>query len=106
MTNNDDKSTQNAMYKLTDSAFSNSISEYYDMNNLVYLTEKAKDYKYKTLQLNIQGLPTKYNDLLVLCHSLKNSAIEPDFIMICETFLKRDNQDLYQIPGYKIAVKK
>ena len=80
-------------------------SDYHEIDDMIKISEKVKGYSYTALQINLQSLPAKHSDLQLLCHKLESMNVCVDFIMVCETFLKDSNQDLYHIPGYKLVAK-
>ncbi len=60
-------------------------------------------YKYKSMHLNIHSLPAKYDELKLLLHSLQEKRIKLDFILLCESYLRHENSNLYHINGYNFV---
>jgi len=56
----------------------------------------------KVIHLNIHSLPDKFDKLKLLLISTK---LDPDLILLCETFLNDKNQNLYQLIGYQFISK-
>ena len=71
-------------------------------------TEFANEFKLKNeqlfLNLNIQSLPAKFNELEEFIIFLKNNCCEPDFICLQETWRIFD-QSLFNIDGYNLEIK-
>ena len=61
---------------------------YIDWDDIPNLNNESKN-KLKVLQLNIRGIRNKYIDLI----DLLNRLDEPDIIIICEMWLKRNDPD-------------
>jgi len=74
------------------------------INNTYYDTEtisgelNVNHYKLKVIHFNIRSLPDKFDQLKIL---LTNTNINPDIILLCETFLNTNNETLYQLPDYQ-----
>ena len=56
----------------------------------------------KVLHQNIRSLPDKFDHLKIF---LANTQINPDIILLCETFLNGKNENLYQLPDYQFISK-
>jgi len=78
-------------------------SQYYE--DLTQIKRNRNQYKYFMLHINIQSLPAKFDSLKELIASLNDKAIPLDFILLCETFLRNDNMNQFQIPGYNMICK-
>lgn len=63
------------------------------------------NYLYQALHLNIHSVPEKIDQLKNMLHQFQNIKIEFDFILLCETFLKDNTKNLYNIPGYTLVCK-
>lgn len=78
-------------------------NNYYDTDTLNGLLNTAEvKYQLKVLHLNIHSLPDKIDQLKLL---LTNTNLNPDIILLCETFLNERNSNLYQIDGYQFINK-
>jgi len=89
-----------------DSTFTlNSInSPYFDDLKTIKI-ENDINFKYNSLHINIQSLPAKIEKLKELIASLNTHSINIDFILLCETFLKDNIADLFNIHGYNMIHK-
>jgi hypothetical protein len=80
-------------------------SNYYHIEDIHASIPQDIQFKYKTIHINMQSLPDKYDKLKLFLHRLMDAHLTVDFILLCETFLTVNNADLYQIPGYKFIHK-
>jgi hypothetical protein len=80
-------------------------SNYYDIDDIHVSIPENVSFKYKTIHINIQSLPDKFDKLKLFLHRLKDAHLTIDFILLCETFLTANNAEMYQIPGYKFIHK-
>ncbi len=80
-------------------------SKYYDQDSLNECQLTSKSFLYKSLHLNIRGLPSKFEELKSLICNLVESNIDLDFILLCETFLLEANAHLYKLPGFNLLYK-
>ena len=55
------------------------------------------------MHLNIQSLSAKFDELKLLLAKLAGKGIDLDVIMLCETFLHSGNENLFNIPLYKLV---
>ena len=78
-----------------------SNSLYHDAHDL----KIAKDLMEYKLHLFALHLSTKFDELKLLLSELKNQLIEPDFILLCETFLHDGNTHQFGLPGYNFIYK-
>jgi len=77
-------------------------NKYYDSNSLSGQIKTLNKCKLKTIHLNIHSLPDKFDKLKLLLISTK---LDPDVILLCETFLNNNNENLYQLNGYQFISK-
>jgi hypothetical protein len=80
-------------------------SDYYEINDINATIPRGANFQYKTIHINIQSLPDKFDKLKLFLHRLKDESLTIDFVLICETFLTDKNANMYQIPGYKFIHK-
>ena len=57
------------------------------------------------LHLNVHGLVSKIDDLKNIIVTLRENMVKIDFILLCETFLKDNNQCFCNIDGYQLVCK-
>jgi hypothetical protein len=102
MTNNDDNDNDDVL---------NNVSPYDNVNsNCIYIDEfdyikEFKDKKNQTfMSLNIQSLPSKFNELEELIQSFTSNNCEPDFICLQETWRIVD-PSLYALENYELEIK-
>ena len=84
-------------YKLSDEFESN--FDYIEMEVIKELTSNNKSLA--LIQLNIRGLLSKTSLLKELLSSNLGN-IQPDIILLCETWLNKNNFDSVNIPNYKL----
>ena len=99
LSNDDDGTTENPLHLL------NIKSNYYHIEDIQASIPNDATFKYKSVHINIQSLPDKFDKLKLFLERLKDADVTIDFIMLCETFLNDRNADLFQIPGYKFIHK-
>ena len=63
------------------------------------------DYKFNTLHINIQSLPSKFEKLASFIRELKQKDIRIDTIIQCETFLNDSKSHHFHLPGYNVVFK-
>lgn len=56
-----------------------------------------------SMHLNVQSLPAKFDKLKDLLSELNEQNIHIDLILLCETFLNKNNFNMYNLPGYKFV---
>ena len=78
----------------------NLTSEYYDIYDIASAIPHDNDFYFKVLHINIHSLPDKFDKLKILLERMRVTNIQPDCIMLCETFLTDRNADLFHIEGY------
>lgn len=84
----------------------NLSSLYYDIEDIFNDSRiKDQEYKYYALHLNIQSLPAKFDRLNHIIGGFKDKGITLDFILLCETFLKDEIANHFNIPGYDFVYK-
>jgi len=59
----------------------------------------------KRLHLNIQSLSAKYDHLKHIVSQLHDQYIFLDAILLCETFLHKGNEYLFNLPGYNFICR-
>jgi hypothetical protein len=96
--NSDDDGTENPLLL-------NAESKYYELDDISASVPQDASFKYKTIHVNVQSLPDKFDRLKLFLYRLKDEGVIIDFVLLCETFLTTNNADLYQIPGYKFVHK-
>ena len=74
-----------------------------DDETLNFINSQHINYNFKCMHLNIQSLSAKFDELKLLFAKLAAKGIDLDFIMICETFLHSRNENLLNIPLYKLV---
>ena len=60
------------------------------------------NYNLIILQLNIRGLISHQSELKLLLHKLNKKNSSADIILLCETFLNKQTENLVHIPGYTL----
>jgi hypothetical protein len=75
---------------------------YLDLDNLQL---NGAQHLYKALHLNIQSLPSKFDQLKNILVTLSNQHLHLDFILLCETFLTDNTVQFFNIPGYQLVYK-
>ncbi len=102
---NDDTSSGNDI----DNPFKtlNIQSSYYDVENLkhmkpVYSGNHTSELT--SMHLNVQSLPAKFDKLKDLLSELNEQNIHIDLILLCETFLNKNNLNMYNLPGYNFSL--
>ena len=81
-------------------------SLYHDAHDLKIGKELTEHkHNFFALHLNIQSLSAKFDELKLLLSELQKQFIEPDFILLCETFLHDGNTHLFGLPGYNFIYK-
>ena len=79
----------------------NASSSYYDIDSMKELLNQHKAYnKLSAMHLNIQSLPSKFQNLKIMLATLNEENIQFDLILVCETFLNCSNHTLYNLEGY------
>lgn len=81
-------------------------SKYFDVDNLKYLKpaySKTHTSEITSMHLNIQSLPAKFDKLKDLLSELNEQNITIDLILLCETFLNKNNLNMYNLPGYNFV---
>jgi len=63
------------------------------------------DYNLCALHINIHSLPAKLDDIKNILCSFKEKNITVHFILLCETFLCDNSEQLCNIEGYKLICK-
>ncbi len=53
------------------------------------------------MQLNIRSLPENFDKLKILLQRLGDNNVNLDRILLCETYLKETNANVFSIPGYQ-----
>ena len=84
-----------------DGAFQN--SKYHDIDGIS--RELSSRNGYCMMHHNICSLPCKFDQLNEMITSLKIKDINLDLILLCETFLKDINYDLFPIENYNFIDK-
>ena len=77
-------------------------NKYYDTDKISGELAHTSKSKVKVLHHNIRSLPDKFDHLKIF---LANTQINPDIILLCETFLNGKNENLYQLPDYQFISK-
>ena len=80
-----------------------STSKYIHMDEIETITNHND--KYISIHLNIQSLPSKFDELNNTLRHFGKNGQNIDFIMLCETFLTDTNEHLYKIPGYTLITQ-
>lgn len=80
-------------------------SKYYDIQNIIPDNIRQINFNFKTLHLNIQGLPSHFDKLKILLIQLSLINVELDCIMLCETFINDENAHLFNLNGYTLVYK-
>ena len=57
------------------------------------------------MHINIQSLSAKFDNLKNLVETLQENGVELNLILLCETFLYDGNSNLFELPGYNLAVE-
>ncbi len=83
----------------------NTTNEYYDLEDLENTVGRLHVFNHKLIHLNIHSLPDKFDRLKLLLNKLSSVTLNPDYILLCETFFTDQTASLYQIPGYKLVHK-
>ena len=65
-----------------------------------FLARSVSKYQYKALHLNILSLPCKFEALRNILYTFNETGIKFDCIIICESFLRDNNSNLYYLNGY------
>ena len=78
--------------------------DYYNIEDLEHVTISGK-HEYSFMHLNIQGLPSKFDNLKMMLHRIEIYGKKFDFILLCETFLTDRNVHLYNILGYNLIYR-
>ena len=79
---------------------------YCDPDGLENLDENINTFHgLKCLHINIQSLPSKFDKLKDLLGTLKSHKFDLDCILVCETFLKKETADFFNLPGYTLVHK-
>ena len=78
-------------------------SDYHDIENILKEQKGTMPYKYKCMHANIQSLPSKFDILKFILTRLNEMNLKLDFIFLCETFLSKNNENHYNLPGYKLV---
>ena len=82
----------------------NTIVHYYELDELTKIPQLQNlAANYKSLHLNIQSLPAKYEKLKERITALKEKKVVFDFILLYETFLTDQINKLFPIPGYNFV---
>ena len=81
-------------------------SDYYDIDNMLESIGREKC-DFSTLTLNIEGINTKFNELLAFISLLQDQNFHFSAILLQETMLsdndcKSDNVNIFNIPNYNI----
>lgn len=77
--------------------------KYYDFDNLN--GDIMFDHNLCALHINIHSLPAKLYDLNSILCSFQERNITVHFILLCETFLNENSEQLCSIEGYKLVSK-
>ena len=78
-------------------------SLYWQLDDVDGSIEIFRRSKYVALHLNIHSIPSKFIELKNMLSKLKDIGIVVHFVLLCETFLKPENEDRYNIPGYSFV---
>ena len=79
--------------------------KYFDLDDetLNFTNLQHISYNFNCMHLNIQSLSAKFDELKLLLAKLAGKGIDLDVIMFCETFLHSGNENLFNIPLYKLV---
>ena len=103
MSNNDhDDNVLNDLSNITPYSTVETQCKYID--ELDYITELNGNKSQTIMSLNIQSLPSKFNELNELVQSLTSNHCEPDFICLQETWRIID-PSLYALRNYELEIK-
>jgi len=78
--------------------------KYYDIADLQEINNNDGS-EYIVLHLNIQGLASKFDNLKILLDSMIAIGKKPDFVLLCETFLTKNNAHLFKVDGYSFVFR-
>ncbi len=76
---------------------------YYDESQFIQKFSNNK--KFSLLSLNIQSLPSKYNELCEFIYTLENAKCSPDVILLQETW-KIVDKSIFPLRGYSELIHK
>jgi hypothetical protein len=80
-------------------------SPYVDIEDIPMGIPLDDAYQYKALHINIHSIPDKIDKLKEMLVKFHDVKIDFDFILLCETFLKDNITNLYNIPGFNLVSK-
>ena len=75
------------------------------LDNIHNKTDYYKREGLTFLHLNTQSLINKFDNFKNFLDKLSTTYGTPDFILLCETFFKDLNSELYNIDGYNLITK-
>ena len=83
----------------------NSKYVFYDIDDLISKYKQNNNptkIKLNVMHINIQSLSAKFEKL---GWTLQENGVELNLILLCETFLHDGNSNLFELPGYNLAVE-
>jgi exonuclease III len=75
---------------------------YYELEDLEHVSVREKN-EYRVMHLNIQSLPSKFDNLKIMLYRMQDIGKRLDFILLCETFLTMTNAHMFNIDGYNFV---
>jgi len=75
---------------------------YYDLEEVKHVSVPGPK-ELRIMHINIQSLPSKFDNLKILVDELDQLGKHLDLILICETFLNSSNAHMYNIPGFNFV---
>ena len=73
--------------------------------NIMVSLEHDSGFELCSLHINIHSVPAKLDTLKIILERFKESKLQIHFILLCETFLKDENVNQYQLHGYNMLYR-
>ena len=80
----------------------NGDCNYYELKDLENVSIRGM-YEYRVVHLNIQSLPSKFDNLKIMLQRFESIGKHLDFVLLCETFLTQVNKNNFAIDGYNFV---
>ena len=78
----------------------NDKCDYIELDHCTNLNQN--NYNLITMQLNIRGILAHQQELCQLLRDLERKGSHVDIVLLCETFLTKKTEKMFNIPGYKL----
>ena len=80
----------------------NGDCNYYELEDIEDVSIRGM-HEYRVVQLNIQSLPSKFDNLKNMLQRIEIIGKPLDFVLLCEPFLTQVNENNVAIDGYNLV---